>query len=72
LVAALVGTVLIGGIRSIANVTSRLVPAMAGIYVLACLTVILVDITAVPAAVSTIVEGAFNPQGVAGGVLGAL
>ncbi|MFV2118959.1 alanine/glycine:cation symporter family protein, partial [Streptomyces sp. Act-28] len=72
LVAALVGVVLIGGIRSIANVTSRLVPAMAGIYILACLTVILVHVTAVPAALVTIVEGAFAPEGVAGGVLGAL
>ncbi|MGW0563633.1 alanine/glycine:cation symporter family protein [Streptomyces sp. NPDC003016] len=72
LVAALVGIVLLGGIRSIANVTSRLVPAMAGIYILACLTVILVHVTAVPAAVVTIIEGAFNPQGVVGGVIGAL
>lgn len=72
LIAAIVGIVLLGGIRSIANVTSRLVPAMAGIYIAACLVVILVHITAVPAAVSTIIEGAFNPEGVAGGVLGAL
>lgn len=72
LVAALVGIVLLGGIRSIASVTSRLVPAMAGIYIVACLTVILVHVTAVPAAIGTIIEGAFNPQGVAGGVLGAL
>ncbi|MBV7697797.1 sodium:alanine symporter family protein [Streptomyces sp. TRM70350] len=72
LVAALVGIVLLGGIRSIANVTSRLVPAMAGIYIAACLIVILVNITDVPAAIGTIIEGAFNPEGVAGGVLGAL
>ncbi|MGW5675044.1 alanine/glycine:cation symporter family protein [Streptomyces sp. NPDC003860] len=72
LVAALVGVVLLGGIRSIASVTSRLIPAMAGIYIVACLTVILVNVTAVPTAVRTIVEGAFNPEGVAGGVLGAL
>ncbi|MEU7281900.1 alanine/glycine:cation symporter family protein [Streptomyces sp. NPDC045431] len=72
LVAALVGIVLLGGIRSIANVTSKLVPAMAGIYIAACLVVILVHVTAIPAAIATIVEGAFNPQGVAGGVLGAL
>ncbi|GAP49862.1 alanine/glycine:cation symporter family protein [Streptomyces azureus] len=72
LVAALVGIVLLGGIRSIANVTSRLVPAMAGIYIAACLVVILVHVTAVPAAIGTIIEGAFNPEGVAGGVLGAL
>ncbi|MFB9391503.1 alanine/glycine:cation symporter family protein [Streptomyces coeruleoprunus] len=72
LIAALVGIVLLGGIRSIANVTSKLVPAMAGIYIAACLVVILVHVTAVPAAIATIIEGAFNPQGVAGGVLGAL
>ncbi|QIP86063.1 alanine:cation symporter family protein [Streptomyces sp. Tu 2975] len=72
LIAALVGIVLLGGIRSIASVTSRLVPAMAGIYIVACLIVILVNVSAVPAAVGTIIEGAFNPQGVAGGVLGAL
>ncbi|AOT59101.1 MULTISPECIES: alanine/glycine:cation symporter family protein [Streptomyces] len=72
LIAALVGVVLLGGIRSIANVTSRLVPAMAGIYIAGCLVVILVNVTAVPSAVAQIIEGAFNPQGVAGGVLGAL
>jgi AGCS family alanine or glycine:cation symporter len=72
LIAALVGIVLLGGIRSIANVTSKLVPAMAGIYITACLVVILVHVTAVPAAIGTLIEGAFNPEGVAGGVLGAL
>ncbi|WP_423834538.1 alanine/glycine:cation symporter family protein [Streptomyces manipurensis] len=72
LIAALVGVVLLGGIRSIASVTSKLVPAMAGIYIAACLVVIAVNVTAVPAAISTIIEGAFNPEGVAGGVLGAL
>ncbi|MDX3532950.1 alanine/glycine:cation symporter family protein [Streptomyces sp. MB09-01] len=72
LIAAIVGIVLLGGIRSIASVTSRLVPAMAGIYIAACLVVILVNVSAVPSAVSSIIEGAFNPQSVAGGVLGAL
>ncbi|WP_399921436.1 alanine/glycine:cation symporter family protein [Streptomyces kanamyceticus] len=72
LIAALVGIVLLGGIRSIANVTSRLVPAMAGIYIVACLVVILVHVSALLAAIGTIIEGAFNPQGVAGGVIGAL
>ncbi|MEV6575028.1 alanine/glycine:cation symporter family protein [Streptomyces sp. NPDC051577] len=72
LIAAIVGIVLLGGIRSIASVTSKLVPAMAGIYIAACLVVILVNVSAVPSAISSIIEGAFNPQGVAGGVLGAL
>ncbi|NJQ00225.1 alanine/glycine:cation symporter family protein [Streptomyces zingiberis] len=72
LLATLVALVLLGGIRSIANVTSRLVPAMAGIYVTACLIVIGVNITALPDAVATIIDGAFNPEGVAGGVIGVL
>jgi AGCS family alanine or glycine:cation symporter len=64
--------VLLGGIRSIASVTSRLVPAMAIIYIAACLVVITVHVTELPSAVSAIIEGAFNPEGVAGGVIGAL
>ncbi|MFF9070158.1 alanine/glycine:cation symporter family protein [Streptomyces sp. NPDC014891] len=72
LVAALVGIVLLGGIRSIATVTGALVPAMAGIYIIGCLVVIAVNASAIPSAISTIIEGAFNPEGVAGGVLGAL
>jgi AGCS family alanine or glycine:cation symporter len=71
-VAALVGLVLLGGIRSIAKVTSRLVPAMAGMYIVACLVVILTNVTAVPDAVQTIFQGAFEAEGVAGGVIGAL
>ncbi|MFG2488995.1 alanine/glycine:cation symporter family protein [Streptomyces virginiae] len=72
LIAAIVGIVLLGGIRSIASVTSKLVPAMAGIYIAACLVVIVVNVSALPSAISSIIEGAFNPEGVAGGVLGAL
>ncbi|HWM39986.1 MAG TPA: alanine/glycine:cation symporter family protein [Streptomyces sp.] len=71
-IAALVGIVLIGGIKSIASVTSRLVPAMAIMYVLACLTVILWNAGQVPAAIVEIFEGAFAPEGIAGGVIGAL
>ncbi|WP_431985138.1 alanine/glycine:cation symporter family protein [Streptomyces qinglanensis] len=72
LIAAVVGIVLLGGIRSIATVTSRLVPSMAAMYIVACLIVILANITAVPDAIGSIFEGAFNPKGVAGGILGAL
>ncbi|MER6624772.1 alanine/glycine:cation symporter family protein [Streptomyces sp. NPDC000931] len=71
-VAALVGLVLLGGIRSIASVTSRLVPAMAIMYVVACLIVILTNITAVPDAIGSIFQGAFEADGVAGGIIGAL
>lgn len=70
--AALVGVVIIGGIKSIGAVTSRLVPAMAIFYVLSCLVVIVLNIGQVPAAIGEIFGGAFSPEGVSGGVLGAL
>lgn len=70
--AAIVGAVIFGGIKTIGRVTSRLVPAMAIIYVSACLIVIGVNIGQVPDAVVAIITGAFSPEGVLGGALGAL
>ena len=72
LTAVVVGVVIFGGIKSIGRVTSRLVPAMAIIYVAACLVVIAVNVTSVPAAFASIISGAFSPEGVAGGAIGAL
>ena len=70
--AVLVGLVIIGGIKSIGRVTSRLVPAMAALYVTACLFVILSNIGAIPGALAEIITGAFSPEGVAGGAVGVL
>ncbi|MGH3364191.1 MAG: alanine/glycine:cation symporter family protein [Nocardioidaceae bacterium] len=67
-----VAAVILGGLKSIAAVTSKLVPVMAIGYLLACLLVILGNFTQIPAAFGTIISGAFNPEGVAGGVLGVL
>jgi AGCS family alanine or glycine:cation symporter len=67
-----VGAVIIGGIKSIARVTEKLVPAMAVIYVTACLAVILGNLGAVPAAFGEIIQGAFAPSAAVGGVLGVL
>ncbi|MEU3048311.1 alanine/glycine:cation symporter family protein [Streptomyces sp. NPDC006984] len=72
LLALVVGFVIIGGIRSIGRVTSRLVPAMAIVYVTGCLIVILFNITDVPAAFGEILSGAFTGEGVVGGTIGAL
>ncbi|MGW7354962.1 alanine/glycine:cation symporter family protein [Streptomyces sp. NPDC054784] len=71
-IAGLVALVLLGGIQAIGAVTSRLVPAMAILYVGACLAVIGFNIGEVPDAFATIVTEAFNPEGVAGGLIGAL
>ena len=70
--AVLVGLVIIGGIKSIGRVTSRLVPAMAIIYVVACLVVILSSIPQIPGAIESIITGAFQPEGVAGGAVGVV
>ncbi|NOJ61082.1 alanine:cation symporter family protein [Arthrobacter sp. 260] len=70
--AALVGAVILGGIKSIGATTSRLVPAMAAVYITACLFVIIVNIGNVPAAFGSIIEGAFAPAGMAGGFIGVM
>jgi alanine or glycine:cation symporter, AGCS family len=67
-----VGLVILGGITSIAKVTSRLVPTMAIGYLITCLLVILGNFANVPAAIAEIVSGAFQPEGVAGGAIGVL
>ena len=70
--AVIIGLVIIGGIKSIARVTEKVVPLMAVIYVTACLVVIIGSIDQVPAAFSDIVTGAFNPSGIGGGLVGVL
>ena len=67
-----VGMVIIGGIKSIARVTEKIVPLMAALYLLACLVVILANLEKVPGAFGDIVSGAFSPEGITGGVVGVL
>jgi len=71
-IASLVGLVIIGGIKGIARVTSKIVPFMAVMYVSAGLIIIFSNISAVPAAFQAIIDGAFSPEGIAGGVIGVL
>ena len=70
--AALVGFVIVGGIKSIAKVTDKIVPLMAIGYVLAALVIIGINIEHAPAAISQILEGAFNGDALKGGVLGVM
>ncbi|MAU27350.1 MAG: sodium:alanine symporter [Muricauda sp.] len=70
--AILVGVVIIGGIKSIAKVTGKIVPIMASIYILAALAVIIMNIQNIGPAFSAIFEGAFNPSALKGGVIGVL
>jgi len=72
IIAVILGFVIIGGIKSIAKVTSRLVPLMALIYLAAGLIIILLNISGVPEAILRIISEAFSPTAAAGGALGAL
>ncbi len=70
--AALVFSVIVGGMPSIASVTEKVVPWMAVLYVGMAVIVIGANIGQVGAAFSAIFDGAFTGAGVAGGVIGAL
>jgi len=70
--AIIVGVVIIGGIKSIAKVTEKIVPLMAIIYVTAGLIIIISNISMVGDAFTQIFVGAFTGAGVAGGFVGAL
>ncbi|MCB5197983.1 sodium:alanine symporter family protein [Loktanella sp. TSTF-M6] len=70
--AAVAGIVIFGGIRSIAKVAERIVPAMAGIYILVALYVLVVNITEVPAMFALIVKSAFGFEQAAGGFTGGI
>ena len=72
IMAALVGVTIIGGIKSIARVTGKIVPFMAVMYVTAALIIIVVNITEVPGALGLIVSSAFAPEAVGGGIVGVL
>ena len=64
--------VIIGGIKSIAKVTEKVVPLMAALYLTACLIVLLVNFSDIPAAFGSILDGAFTGEGATGGIIGAL
>ena len=67
----LVGIVTIGGLRSIANVASKVVPFMAVIYIVATISVLGFYADALPAAIKLIIDSAFNGTAAAGGFAGA-
>ncbi|NOX52149.1 MAG: alanine:cation symporter family protein [Gammaproteobacteria bacterium] len=72
LLALAVGVVIIGGIKSIAATTAKLVPGMALLYVLTALLVLILNYQSIPSAFVAIWNGAFNPQGISGGIIGVM
>jgi AGCS family alanine or glycine:cation symporter len=70
--AILVGMVIIGGIKRIGRVTEKVVPFMAIIFVGASLIIIFSNVSIIPAAISEIWDGAFNPNSALGGIIGVM
>lgn len=68
----LVGIVIIGGIRRIGAATSRIVPAMCSLYVIACLIVIAVNFRHIPESLYLIFDMAFTDNALFGGVVGVI
>ncbi|MEO2093574.1 MAG: alanine/glycine:cation symporter family protein [bacterium] len=68
----LVGVVILGGIKRIASTAEKIVPLMCGIYVLACVWVIVTSLDEIGGAFSAIIEGAFSPAAAYGGFIGVL
>ncbi len=71
-IAVIVGLIIIGGIKSIARVTERIVPFMVGIYLVGALIVLGYHFTDIPAAFGSILSGAFNADAMYGGFIGVL
>jgi len=72
ILAGTVGLVIIGGIKGIARVTSRLVPFMTLTYVVGALLVIALNAEKIPSALGSIFTEAFNPTAMSGGMLGVM
>ncbi|MAP96555.1 MAG: alanine glycine permease [Ponticaulis sp.] len=68
---AVVAAVLLGGVKSIASVTSRLVPVMCLFYLFGIAAILILNITDIPSAIALIVERAFVAEAVVGGAVGA-
>ena len=72
IMAGVVFMVIVGGIKSIARVTEKIVPFMAIFYCVFALIVIAMNAPYIPEAIGNIFSGALTGEGVAGGALGAL
>ena len=65
------GVIFLGGVQRLASVTEKIVPMMAGLFLVGCVAVLLIRITDLPAAIGLIFKYAFQPQAILGGAFGA-
>lgn len=71
IIAALVAMVLLGGVKRIGQVTEKLVPFMAVVYIILGLGVVIINFKSIPGVFLSIFYGAFSPRAVTGGVVGS-
>ena len=71
IVAILVAMILLGGVKRIGRVTERLIPFMALLYIVLAFGVIILNIDRVPGVFHSIIDGAFHPASVTGGIVGS-
>lgn len=71
-IAAFVAMVLLGGIQRIGQVSEKLVPFMATLYVILAIGVVILHINRVPAVFAMIFKSAFTPQAATGGIIGSM
>ena len=71
IVAILVAMILLGGVKRIGRVTERLIPFMALLYIVLAFGVIILNIDRVPGVFYSIIDGAFHPASVTGGIVGS-
>ncbi len=73
IIALIVGIVIIGGIKRIAQVTEKVVPFMAGLYILAALIILIINYSLIDDAVRIIISEAFSPRAtITGGIIGVI
>ncbi|MBL4568863.1 MAG: alanine:cation symporter family protein [Flavobacteriaceae bacterium] len=72
IMSVVVGIVIIGGIKRIGSITEKVVPFMVGIYLLAAIVILGFNISSIGSAFGQIWDGAFNPEGITGGIVGVL
>ena len=65
------GLVILGGVQSISKVCEKLIPLMAGLYIVGCIVILVINGAYIADAFAVIIKGAFNPQAVGGGFVGA-
>ena len=70
--AIVVGSIIVGGIKSIGRVTEKLVPLMGTLYCVTCIYIIFSNYTEIPKTINLVLSNAFQTQATIGGIIGVM